>query len=90
LCVYSGDTDGRVPVLSTMYSLREMRLNITKEWRAWFDGSQVGGWVEEYEGGLTFASIRGAGHQVPVFAPQQALTLFSHFLSSKPLPSSPL
>ncbi|CAJ1933856.1 unnamed protein product [Sphenostylis stenocarpa] len=44
--------------------------------------------VEEYEGGLTFASVRGAGHQVPLFAPQQALSLFTHFLSSQPLPSS--
>ena len=88
MCVYSGDTDGRVPVLSTRYSLKEMKLKITKEWRAWFDEGQVGGWVEEYEGGLTFASVRGAGHQVPFYAPQQALSLFSHFLSSQPLPSS--
>jgi len=51
-------------------------------------GVEVGGWVEEYDGGLTFASVRGAGHQVPVSAPQPALTLFSHFLSSQSLPSS--
>jgi len=31
---------------------------------------QVGGWVEEYEDCLTFATIRGVGHQVPIFAPQ--------------------
>jgi len=69
--------------------LEELKLNVTKEWRAWFEGVEVGGCVEEYEGGLTFASVRGAGHQVPVFAPQQALSLFSHFLLSQPLPSSP-
>jgi len=44
--------------------------------------------VEEYEGGLTFATIRSAGHQVPIFAPQ-ALSIFSHFLSSQSLPFSP-
>ncbi|XP_027909081.1 serine carboxypeptidase-like 35 [Vigna unguiculata] len=86
--MYSGDTDGRVPVLSTRYSLEEMKLNVTEGWRAWFSGGQVGGWVEEYDGGLTFASIRGAGHQAPAHKPQQALFLFSHFLSSRPLPSS--
>jgi len=88
MCACSGDTDGRIPVLSTRYGLRELKLNVTKEWRAWFEGREVGGWVEEYEGGLTFASIRGAGHFVPIYKPQEALSLFSHFLSAQPLPSS--
>ena len=86
--VCSGDADGRVPVTSTRYSIEKMRLKVKKEWRAWFVKSQVAGWTEEYEGGLTFATIRGAGHQVPVFAPEQALSLFTHFLSSQTLPSS--
>ena len=89
ICAYSGDTDGKVPLLSTRYSLQEIKLNVMKGWRAWFEGRQVGGWVEEYEGGLTFVTIRGAGHQVPIFAPQQAPSIFSHFLSSQSLPSSP-
>ncbi|MED6195661.1 Serine carboxypeptidase-like 35 [Stylosanthes scabra] len=87
--IYSGDTDGRVPVTSTRYSIKKMGLKIKEEWRAWFSrNGQVGGWSEEYEGGITFVTIRGAGHQVPIFAPQQSLSLFSHFLSSQPLPSS--
>nr|KYP68407.1 Serine carboxypeptidase-like 35 [Cajanus cajan] len=86
--IYSGDTDGRVPVTSTRYSINKMGLKVKKEWRAWFHKLQVAGWVAEYEGGLTFATIRGAGHQVPVFAPDQALALVSHFLSSETLPSS--
>ncbi|XP_057456085.1 serine carboxypeptidase-like 35 isoform X2 [Lotus japonicus] len=86
--IYSGDTDGRVPVTSTRYSINKMGLKVKKEWRAWFHKHQVAGWVEVYEGGLTFATIRGAGHQVPVFAPQQSLSLFTHFLSSHSLPSS--
>ncbi|XVF44554.1 hypothetical protein PTKIN_Ptkin02bG0133900 [Pterospermum kingtungense] len=71
--IYSGDTDGRVPVTSTRYSINKMGLKIKEEWRAWFHKRQVGGWVERYEGGLTFATVRGAGHQVPVLAPQQSL-----------------
>ena len=88
ICACSGDTDGRVPLISTRYSLRELNLNVTEKWRVWFEEREVAGWVEEYEGGLTFASVRGAGHQVPVYKPQQALSLFSHFLSAQPLPSS--
>ncbi|KAF8398711.1 hypothetical protein HHK36_014568 [Tetracentron sinense] len=86
--VYSGDTDGRVPVTSTRYSINEMGLRITEGWRAWFHKGQVAGWVVTYDGGLTFATVRGAGHQVPVFAPEQSLSLFSHFLSAKTLPPS--
>ncbi|KAJ4962027.1 hypothetical protein NE237_021937 [Protea cynaroides] len=86
--IYSGDTDGRIPVTSTKYSINEMGLPIKEAWRAWFDQHQVAGWVVTYEGGLTFATVKGAGHQVPVLRPNQALSLVSHFLSAKPLPSS--
>ncbi|XP_030547568.1 serine carboxypeptidase-like 35 [Rhodamnia argentea] len=86
--ICSGDTDGRVPVTSTRYSVNEMKLKIKEEWRAWYHRRQVAGWVESYEGGLTLATVRGAGHQVPVFAPDQSLSLFTHFLATDALPSS--
>ncbi|RZS28474.1 hypothetical protein BHM03_00062069 [Ensete ventricosum] len=92
----SGDTDARVPVTSTRYSVNEMRLRQKggerKErwggWRAWYYREEVAGWVVEYEEGLTLATVRGAGHQVPVFAPDRALALLSHFLGHQSLPSS--
>nr|GEW86104.1 serine carboxypeptidase-like 31 [Tanacetum cinerariifolium] len=77
--VYSGDTDGRVPVLSTRYSLSSLGLPITKAWRPWYNQKQVGGWVQEYEG-LTFATFRGAGHAVPIFKPSESLAFFTSFL----------
>ncbi|XP_020083848.1 serine carboxypeptidase-like 35 [Ananas comosus] len=96
--VYSGDTDGRVPVTSTRYSINKMKLHAKKKgkgkgdewggWRAWYYKEQVGGWVVEYEEGLAFATVRGAGHQVPVFAPAPALSLLSHFLAGRSLPAS--
>ncbi|CAA7027001.1 unnamed protein product [Microthlaspi erraticum] len=88
--IYSGDTDGRVPVTSTRYSIKKMGLKVESPWRSWFHKSQVAGWVETYAGGITFATVRGAGHQVPVIAGPQSLSLFSHFLSSLPLPSKRL
>ncbi|KAK2969850.1 hypothetical protein RJ640_030159 [Escallonia rubra] len=77
--VYSGDTDGRVPVLSTRYSLSSLGLPITRTWRPWYHQKQVGGWLQEYEG-LTFATFRGAGHAVPIFKPSESLAFFSSFL----------
>ncbi|KAL5774546.1 hypothetical protein ACOSP7_012103 [Xanthoceras sorbifolium] len=84
--VYSGDTDGRVPVLSTRYSLNALGLPITKSWRPWYHEKQVSGWYQEYDG-LTFATFRGAGHAVPCFKPSESLALFSAFLSGQSLPS---
>jgi serine carboxypeptidase-like clade 2 len=48
---------------------------------------KVGGWTEVYEG-LTFATVRGAGHEVPLFKPRAALQLFKSFLKGDPLPRS--
>ncbi|XAR59136.1 Carboxypeptidase D [Bertholletia excelsa] len=83
--VYSGDTDGRVPVLSTRYSLSSLGLPITRAWRPWYHKKQVGGWLQEYEG-LTFATFRGAGHAVPIFKPSESLAFFSSFLRGESPP----
>ncbi|XP_075076926.1 serine carboxypeptidase-like 40 [Nicotiana tabacum] len=45
------------------------------------NGVRVGGYIETYKGGLTFALVRGAGHEVPSYQPARALSLISHFLS---------
>jgi hypothetical protein len=38
---------------------------------------QVGGYLQQYTGGLVLVSVRGAGHQVPYFQPERALVLIS-------------
>ncbi|CAL9077807.1 unnamed protein product [Musa acuminata var. zebrina] len=86
--VFSGDTDGRIPVTSTRYTLHKLGLKTTREWTPWYDRKQVGGWTIIFDG-LTFVTVRGAGHQVPTFAPRQARQLIHHFLADQQLPSSP-
>ncbi|GJX75023.1 serine carboxypeptidase-like protein 31 [Tanacetum coccineum] len=77
--VYSGDTDGRVPVLSTTYCLNSLGLPITRAWTPWYHQKQVAGWLQEYEG-LSYATFRGAGHDVPSFKPSESLAFFRSFL----------
>ncbi|WCJ18582.1 serine carboxypeptidase-like 40 [Euphorbia peplus] len=84
--IFSGDTDGRVPVTSTQYSIEKMKLKTTTEWHPWYLKMEVGGYTQVYEGNLTFATVRGAGHQVPSFQPLRALSLVKHFLDGTPLP----
>ncbi|KAK6944321.1 Peptidase S10, serine carboxypeptidase [Dillenia turbinata] len=84
--IFSGDTDAVIPVTSTRYSVDALKLHTISPWHAWYDDGQVGGWTQEYEG-LTFASVRGAGHEVPLHRPKQSLTLVKSFLAGKSLPT---
>ncbi|KAK7347607.1 hypothetical protein VNO80_22143 [Phaseolus coccineus] len=83
--VFSGDTDSVVPVTATRFSLNHLNLSMKTRWYPWYSGGQVGGWTEVYNG-LTFATVRGAGHEVPLFQPKRAYTLFKSFLAGKELP----
>jgi serine carboxypeptidase-like clade 2 len=40
----------------------------------------VGGYVQQYAGGFTLLSVRGAGHMVPSFQPERALIMLNFFL----------
>ncbi|KAJ4890713.1 Serine carboxypeptidase-like 22 [Raphanus sativus] len=85
--VYSGDTDSVIPVTATRFSLSKLNLPVKTRWYPWYSGNQVGGRTEVYEG-LTFVTVRGAGHEVPLFKPQSALILLKYFLAGKELPRS--
>ncbi|XP_016514330.1 serine carboxypeptidase II-2 [Nicotiana tabacum] len=84
--VFSGDTDAVIPVTSTRYSIDALKLPTISPWRAWYDDGQVGGWTQEYKG-LTFVTVRGAGHEVALHRPKQALTLVKSFLAGASMPS---
>jgi serine carboxypeptidase-like clade 2 len=88
ILVFSGDADAVVPVTSTRYALAAMKLPIKKPWQAWYHHLQVGGRVLEYEG-LTFVTIRGAGHEVPLLQAGRAFHMFKSFLAAKSLPKAP-
>lgn len=47
---------------------------------------QVGGRIVEYEG-LTYVTVRGAGHLVPLNKPKEALSLIHSFLAGDRLPT---
>jgi len=86
LWVYSGDTDARVPITASRYSINTLNLPIETAWRPWYLNKEVGGYLEAYKG-LLLITVRGAGHTVPSYQPQRALELFSSFLGGT-LPSS--
>ncbi|KAL5558596.1 hypothetical protein UlMin_034807 [Ulmus minor] len=87
LWVYSGDTDGSVPVTSSRYAINILKLPVVTAWRPWYSSQQVGGHVVEYKG-LTLTTVREAGHTVPSYQPERALDMFSYFLQGKLPPPS--
>ncbi|KXZ45430.1 hypothetical protein GPECTOR_55g336 [Gonium pectorale] len=84
MLVFSGDVDGIVPVVGTRRWVASLRLKEKAPWRPWNLGGQVGGYVVEYAG-LTFATVRGAGHMVPYVQPTRAAHLAKSFLTGRSL-----
>ncbi|KAG6487786.1 hypothetical protein ZIOFF_056392 [Zingiber officinale] len=83
----SGDFDGVVPVTSTRYSLKKLKLKVKAPWRAWMLNSEVGGYTVVYDHNLTFTTVRGAGHEVPSYQPARALEMIKSFLQGLHLPA---
>ncbi|CAI9104370.1 OLC1v1003027C1 [Oldenlandia corymbosa var. corymbosa] len=80
---FSGDVDVIVSVTSTRYSIEAMKMKVIKPWRPWLDESyDVAGYEVTYDG-LTFATVREAGHQVPEYQPRRALALLNRHLRTR-------
>ncbi|XP_037419055.1 serine carboxypeptidase 1-like [Triticum dicoccoides] len=78
--LFSGDFDSICPFTGTRYTVRDLNLSVIEPWRPWTTGHEVGGYVQQYKGGFTFATVRGAGHTVPALQPERALILLRSFL----------
>ncbi|URD92229.1 serine carboxypeptidase II-3-like [Musa troglodytarum] len=74
-----GDFDAVVPVTSTKASLNMLDLPIRGAWLPWYIDHEVGGHVVEYKG-ITFVTVRGAGHEVPSYQPERSLAMITGFL----------
>jgi len=89
--IYSGDSDSVVPYTGTAFWTSNSGFTPQgDEWRPWsFDdalGSQgVAGFVTDYKEGISFATVKGAGHMVPQFKPIPALVMFQRFLAGQKL-----
>ncbi|PWA83526.1 peptidase S10, serine carboxypeptidase, Alpha/Beta hydrolase fold protein [Artemisia annua] len=96
--LYSGDQDSKIPLTQTRIIANniadDLKLTTLTDYRTWHNGKQVGGWSQSFGGlkdgknvtYLTYATVRGAAHEVPFTSPSQALTLFRCFLNGSPLP----
>ncbi|XP_019416914.1 PREDICTED: serine carboxypeptidase-like 45 isoform X1 [Lupinus angustifolius] len=88
--IYSGDQDSVIPLTGSRTLVQKLAtqlgLNTTVPYRVWFGGQQVGGWTQVYGNILSFATVRGAAHEVPFSQPERSLVLFKSFLEGRALP----
>ncbi|KAF5725264.1 serine carboxypeptidase-like 20 [Tripterygium wilfordii] len=81
--LYSGDHDMVVPFTGTQRWIKSLEYKIVDEWRPWIVNEQIAGFLQGYDHGLTFLTVKGAGHRVPYHKPQEALHFYSHWLDKK-------
>ncbi|CAI8608252.1 unnamed protein product [Vicia faba] len=83
--IFSGDHDMCVPFTGSQAWTRSIGYKIVDEWRPWLSNGQVVGFTQGYDNNLTFLTIKGAGHTVPEYKPQEALEFYKRFLAGLPI-----
>lgn len=78
--IYSGDHDLCVPHTGSEAWTRDLNLEVISPWAPWLvDDQQVAGYSVEYSG-LSYVTIKGAGHMVPQTKPAAGFAMFKRFL----------
>ncbi|KAF7811505.1 serine carboxypeptidase-like 7 [Senna tora] len=85
LASVSGDHDFVVPFLATQAWIRSLNYTIVDEWRPWLFQSQIAGYTRMYSNGMTFATVKGAGHTAPEYKGKESFAMFERWISQKPL-----
>ncbi|XP_024028330.1 serine carboxypeptidase-like 7 isoform X1 [Morus notabilis] len=80
--IYSGDHDMLVPYIGTQTWIKSLNIPIVSTWRPWLVNDQIAGYVTEYSGGLTFATVKGGGHTAPEYRPKECFSMFKRWISN--------
>ena len=80
--VYNGDTDPGINSFVAQNWTSSLGLAEVEAWRPWTTDScqRMGGYCTRYEGNFDFVTIRGAGHMVPTYKPEEAYEMFSTWI----------
>lgn len=72
-----------VPYTGSQAWTRSLGYKIVDKWRPWMSNQQVAGYTQGYDTGVTFLTIKGAGHTVPEYKPRESLDFYSRWLEGK-------
>ena len=68
------------PTLATLRTLNELNYTIKEKWKKWIIDDQVVGMEQTYDYGLTFITVKNAGHLVVEDQPKIAKALLDKFI----------
>ena len=77
--VYYGDLDMICAFRGNMKFVDDLGYKVINESKPWKVNGRVAGYVKRYEG-ITFTTVTGAGHSVPVDKPLAALNIFKELI----------
>jgi len=87
LLVYSGDLDiMTVPFAFTQPCILKFSGNAKTLWQPWFVNGATAGYYESFEF-VTYATVKGGGHETPQYQPQSSYQMIYRFLTSGSLAS---
>lgn len=88
--IFSGDDDSVCSTAGTQWWIWDLGFSPMADnlWKQWKVEDQTVGFVTKFELGstnatFTFATVHGAGHEVPAYRPMEALQMFENVLSGK-------
>ena len=82
ILVYSGDDDDVCATIGTQSWIWDLGYDVSgKAWQTYTVAQQTAGYVTKWKNTkLAFATVHGAGHEVPTYKPEVALELFKSYL----------
>ncbi|KAI3826778.1 hypothetical protein L1987_00833 [Smallanthus sonchifolius] len=84
--IFSGDHDFTFPYVGVEQWIASLNLQVVVPWKPFYADDQVGGYLTKYAKNnysLTYGTVKGAGHAVPIYKPKESTVLFIEWLSSQ-------
>ena len=84
IIIYNGDFDTVCNFIGDQEFVDNLGYQVIDEYHSWTSGQRIGGWVKRYKG-ITFTTVRGAGHMVPSDQPEAALEIVKELIGKSKL-----
>ncbi|KAL5725448.1 sinapoylglucose--choline O-sinapoyltransferase [Ranunculus cassubicifolius] len=83
--IYSGDHDMEVSHISTEEWIQMLNSSIVHDWHQWLVDEHIAGYTRTFSNGMTYATVKGAGHTAPEYMPKECMAMFTRWISHNPL-----
>nr|GEX08580.1 peptidase S10, serine carboxypeptidase, alpha/beta hydrolase fold protein [Tanacetum cinerariifolium] len=83
--IINGDQDMTFPYVGTQQWIKSLNLNVESPWKPWFVRTQVAGYQKTYSKAkysLMYVTIKGAGHSVAIYKPEESMVIVETWLAS--------